>query len=249
MIDSHTHLNSCREPASDLVERARAAGLTRILSVGMDAETCRRELANADAHPEVFVALGRHPNVAAGYDDAATDDLRTLAAHPKCVAIGETGLDYYREGAPPADQRRAFHAQLDLARETGKPVVIHTRAADEETIATLRDRGAGLAIVLHCFSMPDRIEECVAEGWWISFAGNATYPANADLLAAAAKVPLDQLLVETDAPYLTPVPHRKERNRPDLVVHTAAAVADARGATLAELDAAVTANAARLFGW
>lgn len=249
MIDSHTHLGSCKEPDAELVERARAAGLTRLLTVGTNAESCRAALAAAEAFEEVYAAIGRHPNEATGYDDAVLEDLRTLAAHPKCVAIGETGLDEYRDYAPIADQRRAFADHIALARETGKPLVIHTRAADDETIATLREQAAGVRVILHCFSMPDRVQECIAEGWWFSFAGNVTYPANADLAAAAAAVPADRLLVETDAPYLTPVPHRKERNRPDLVIHTAAFVAEQRGLTDAELDALVTANAATLFGW
>lgn len=249
MIDSHTHLGSCKEPDAELVERARDAGLTRMLTVGTNAESCRAALAAADAFDEVYAAIGRHPNEATGYDDAVLEDLRALAAHPKCVAIGETGLDEFRDYAPIADQRRAFADHIALARETGKPLVIHTRAADDETIATLRDQAAGVRVILHCFSMPDRLQECIAEGWWFSFAGNVTYPANADLAAAAAAVPADRLLVETDAPYLTPVPHRRERNRPDLVIHTAAFVAEQRGITDAELDALVTANAATLFGW
>lgn len=249
MIDSHTHLGSCKEPDDDLVERARAAGLTRLLTVGTNADSCRAALAAAEAFDEVYAAVGRHPNEATGYDDAVLEDLRELAQHPKCVAIGETGLDEFRDYAPIADQRRAFADHIALARDTGKPLVIHTRAADDETISTLREQAAGVRVILHCFSMPGRVEECIAEGWWLSFAGNVTYPANADLAAAAAKVPADRLLVETDAPYLTPVPHRKERNRPDLVVHTAAFLAEQRGITDAELDALVTANAATLFGW
>ncbi|MEH3053205.1 MAG: TatD family hydrolase [Patulibacter minatonensis] len=249
MIDSHTHLGSCAEPDEELVARARAAGLTRLLSVGTNADSCRAALAAAERFDEVYAAVGRHPNEATGYDATVLDDLRELAAHPKCAAIGETGLDEFRDYAPIADQRRAFIDHIDLAREVGKPLVIHTRAADDETIATLRERAGGLQVILHCFSMADRVDECIAEGWWCSFAGNVTYPANADLAAAAAKVPADRLLVETDAPYLTPVPHRKERNRPDLVIHTAAFVAEQRGITDAELDALVTANAATLFRW
>ena len=249
MIDSHTHLSSCKEPDAELVERARAAGVTRLLTVGTNADSCRAALAAADAYDEVYAAIGHHPNEATGYDAAVLDDLRTLAAHPKCAAIGETGLDEFRDYAPIADQRRAFDDQIELAREFGKPLVIHTRAADDETIGTLRAKAGGLDVILHCFSMASRVDECIDEGWWFSFAGNVTYPANADLAAAAAKVPAERLLVETDAPYLTPVPHRKERNRPDLVIHTAAFVAEQRGLTDAELDALVTANAARLFNW
>jgi TatD DNase family protein len=247
--DSHTHLDSCREPNQDLVAEADGAGVHRILTVGMDAESCRSALQAAEDFPQVLASIGRHPNSAAGFDDADLADVEALAAHARCAAIGETGLDFYRDTAPRADQERAFHAQIELARATGKPLVIHTRAAEDDTIATLRERAHGLRVILHCFSMPDRLEECLAEGWWISFAGNVTYPANGDLAAAAERVPDDRLLVETDAPYLTPQAVRKERNRPALVVHTARFVAERRGQSYEELEALVDANAAALFGW
>jgi TatD DNase family protein len=144
---------------------------------------------------------------------------------------------------------RAFHAHVELARETGKPLVIHTREAGADTVRTLADRAGGLQVVLHCFSMPEALEECLRQGWWISFAGNVTYPRADALRAAARRVPLDRLLVETDAPFLTPQPVRKERNRPAFVVHTARAVAAAREIEYAELEAALEANAARAFGW
>jgi TatD DNase family protein len=249
MIDSHTHLDRGPAPEAELVAAARAVGVTRILTIGMDADSCRRALAAADAHPEVYAALGRHPNVSTGYDDSVTDDLRELATHPRCRAIGETGLDDYRDYAPRPDQERAFHAQIELARELEKPLVIHTRAAEDDTIATLARHADGLEVILHCFSMTDRLDECLDRGWWISFAGNVTYPKATDLAKAAERVPLDRLLVETDAPYLTPQAHRKERNRPEYVVHTARFVAERRGMAYEELEAAVDANAARLFGW
>ena len=165
------------------------------------------------------------------------------------LAIGETGLDDYRDYAPRADQERAFSAHMALARETGKPLVIHTRAAEDDTIAMLDREAQGLEVILHCFSMPDRLDECLERGWWISFAGNVTYPKAQDLADAAGRVPLDRLLVETDAPYLTPQALRKQRNQPAYVVHTARFVAERRGIAYEELEAAVEANAARLFGW
>jgi TatD DNase family protein len=249
VIDSHTHLERGPAPEAELVAAARAAGVRRILTIGMDSESCRAALAAADAHEEVYAALGRHPNVSTGYDDAATEELRELAAHPRCRAIGETGLDDYRDYAPRADQERAFRAQIELAQQLRKPLIIHSRAAEDDTIATLAAHARGLDVVLHCFSMPDRLDECLDHGWWFSFAGNVTYPKSADLAAAAEKVPLDRLLVETDAPYLTPQAVRRERNRPEYVVHTARFVAERRGIAYEELDAAVEANAARLFGW
>ncbi|MCW2985702.1 MAG: TatD family deoxyribonuclease [Conexibacter sp.] len=253
MIDSHTHLDSCGEgggPApAELVAAATRVGVNRILTIGQDGETGRAALAAAEAFPQVFAAIGHHPNKATGFDDGHLAEIRALAVHERCRAIGETGLDDFRDYAPRADQERAFHAQIDLARDLGKPLVIHTRAAEDDTIAALRTRAAGLDVILHCFSMPDRLEECLAEGWWISFAGNVTYPKNEDLAAAAERVPDDRLLVETDAPYLTPQPMRKERNQPAYVTETARFVAERRGQDYFELEAIVERNAARLFQW
>ena len=228
--------------------RAAEAGVTRILTVGTDAESARAALAAADAHDEVYAAVGHHPNSATGFSDADLDAIREQARHPRCVAIGETGLDDYRDYAPRADQERAFAAHIEIARELGKPLVIHTRAAEDDTIATLAHDAAGLEVVLHCFSMPDRLDECLEHGWWISFAGNITYPKAEDLAEAAEKVPLDRLLVETDAPYLTPQEVRKHRNQPAYVVHTARFVAERLGMEYEELATLTTRNARNLFG-
>ena len=176
VIDSHTHLDHGPAPEDELVAAAREAGVNRILTIGMDSEGCRAALAAADRFEEVFAAVGRHPNSAEGFDDAAAAELAELAQHPRCRAIGETGLDYYRDRAPREDQERAFLAQIEVAREAGKPLVIHTRAADDDTVATLATRAQGIEVVMHCFSMPDRLDECLERGWWISFAGNVTYP-------------------------------------------------------------------------
>jgi TatD DNase family protein len=249
VIDSHTHLDSCPPPNDELVRAATEAGVRRILTVGMDGESCRSALAAAEAFPAVFAAIGRHPNHAAGFDDAGLAEIAALAEHPCCAAIGETGLDYYRDYAPRGDQERAFHAQIDLARATGKPLVIHTRAAEDDTIDTLRSRADGVAVIMHCFSMPDRLDECLDAGWWISFAGNVTYPKAQDLAVAAERVPDERLLVETDAPYLTPQVVRKERNQPAYVAHTARFVAERRGVGYDELERVVERNAAALFGW
>jgi len=249
MIDSHTHLHVCKPDDGELVASALAAGVTRMLTVGTSATTCRQALDAAERHPPVLAAIGRHPNEAAGFDDAALADLRELARHPRCVAIGETGLDYFRDYAPREDQLRAFLSQIELARETGKPLVIHTRAAEDDTIATLREHAADLDVILHCFTMSERLDECLAQGWWISFAGNVTYPSAEDLAAAAALVPDDRLLVETDAPYLSPRPVRKEPNQPAFVAHTASFVAERRSVPYERLEADVERNAAALFGW
>jgi TatD DNase family protein len=249
VIDSHTHLDHLPMPVEEAVGTAREAGVRRVLTIGMDAVSCRAALAAAERHEEVFAAVGRHPNHAQGFDDDALADLRELAAHPRCRAIGETGLDDFRDYCPRPDQERAFSAQIALARETGKPLVIHTRAAEEDTVATLDREAQGVEVILHCFSMTRRLDECLDRGWWISFAGNVTYPKAPDLAHAAERVPLDRLLVETDAPYLTPQVVRKERNQPSYVVHTARFIAERRGIAYEELEAAVEANGARLFGW
>ena len=249
MIDSHTHLTSCRQPAAELVAQAEQQGVRRMLTIGTSSSDCRAALQLAEDFPQVYVGIGRHPNAATGFDDADLADLRALAAHPRCRAIGETGLDFFRDNAPEADQRRAFSAHIALARETGKPLVIHTRAADQETLDLLAAEADGVRVVLHCFSMPDRLDECVERGYWISFAGNSTYPANRELRAASARVPEDRILVETDAPYLSPQPVRKERNVPANVVLTAEAIADERGLSYTDFERAVEQNAAALFGW
>jgi TatD DNase family protein len=250
VIDSHTHLDVCEPPDTELVAAAEAAGVRRIVTVGTTGASCRAALATAEDFPQVYAAIGRHPNEATGFDDADRAELEALAAHEKCVAIGETGLDYYRDYAPRADQERAFCAHIEVARATGKPLVIHTRAADEDTLAVLTERAAGVRVILHCFSMADRVDECLAhEDWWFSFAGNVTYKTAEALRAAAALVPPERLLVETDAPYLTPVPLRGKPNEPANVVHTARAVAAVRGIDYEELEAQVERSAAAVFGW
>ncbi len=249
MIDSHTHLHLCEGSDAELVAAADAVGVTRMLTVGTDGASSRTALAVAEAFPQVYAAVGWHPNEARGFDDADLVELRALAAHERCVAIGETGLDFYRDTAPRADQERAFAAQIALARETGKPLVIHTRAADDATLAQLGSEADGCSVVIHCFSMPPRLDECLERGYAISFAGNVTYKNAADLAAAARLVPEDRLLVETDAPYLTPQVVRKERNQPAFVAHTVAFLAELRGVSKAELGATVERNAARVFGW
>ena len=249
MIDAHTHLELCEPPDAELVAAAVAVGVRRMVTVGIDGSSCRAALAAAEAFPQVYAAVGRHPNAATGFDDADLAELRALAAHERCVAIGETGLDFYRDGAPRADQQRAFAAQIALARETGKPLVIHTRAATEETLAQLADEADGIRVALHCFSMPDRLGDCLERGYVISFAGNVTYKNASDLSEAAKLVPPDSLLVETDAPYLTPQAVRKQRNQPAFVAHTLEFLARLRGVPSDELGATVERNAGRLFGW
>ena len=244
MIDTHCHLDMCTDGS---LERAREAGLTRLATIGMNAESWPKAATLAQQNEDVFAIVGVHPNEAAAYDDEQIEHIRRHALGDKVVAIGETGLDYYRDYAPKDDQRRAFAAHLELASDLGLPVVIHTRAAEADTFDALRDFGG--TVVLHCFSSPDRIDECVERGYICSFAGNVTYPKSTDLQRAAKRVPDELLLVETDAPFLSPQPVRGKPNEPANVTHTARFVAELRGIDYQELDALVERNAARVFGW
>ena len=250
MVDSHTHLHLCDGFPAGLVAAAREVGVTRMVTVGTDRDSCQAALDAAEQFPGVYAAVGRHPNSATGFDDAAFAELQAFAAHERCVAIGETGLDYYRDGAPAEDQRRAFLAQIELARSAAKPLIIHTRSADDETLELLDAHAGGVRVILHCFSMAARIEECLSHpDWWISFAGNATYPRNADLRLAALRVPAERLLVETDAPYLAPQAIRGQRNAPANVTQTAQVIAQERRVSYLEFEAAVEASAAAAFRW
>ncbi len=255
MIDSHTHLFFCAGEEADLVAAASAAGVGRMLDVGVDEETNASAIAAAERHEGVFAAVGRHPNGAAGFEQAAAAELKRLAAHEKVRAIGETGLDFYRDSAAPEEQRRAFAAQIEIARELDLPIVIHARdaagesAAVDEIFATLDRLAPGHTVVLHCFSAPQRVRDAAARGWYCSFAGNLTYPRSEALREAAAEVPEDRVLVETDAPFLTPQERRRERNQPAYVTITAGALAEARGVSCEDLERTVEANARALFGW
>ncbi len=249
MIDSHAHLDACSRPAAELVAEAERAGVHKILAIGMDGASCRAALAAAEAFPQVHVAIGRHPANSAGFDDNDLAELEALAAHERCVAIGETGLDYKRDYAPREDMERAFLAQIELAHRAGKPLVIHTRQAEDDTLRVLDERAGDLPVIMHCFSLTDHVDACLERGYWISFAGNVTYPSADDLREAARRVPDERLLVETDAPYLAAQPVRGRENEPAHVVHTARAVAECRGVDYPELEALVERNAAAVFGW
>ncbi len=255
MIDSHTHLFLCDGDEAELLEAAAVAGIERLLNIGLDEETNAGVVAAAERHDALFASVGRHPNDAEGFDAEAAVAISRLAGHEKVRAIGETGLDFYRDTASPQAQRRAFAAQIEIAVELQLPIVIHARdrdgehAAIDEIFATLDARAGVTPVVLHCFSAPQRVADAAERGWFCSFAGNLTYPRSAELREAAAQVPADRLLVETDAPYLSPQPMRGKRNQPAYVVETAKAVAAARGVSYEELEATVAANARSLFGW
>jgi TatD DNase family protein len=250
VVDTHCHLDHCDPPDAELIERARAAGLSRLATVAIDSGSIDRALQAAQAHEEVFAIVGRHPHETTGFERADLDEIEQAASDPNVRAIGETGLDYYRDHAPREDQRRGFEAQLELAGRLGLPVAIHTRAAEDDTFAILREHADRLeAVILHCFSAPDRLDECVERGYLCSFAGNVTYPKATGLQRAAAEVPAELLLTETDAPWLAPQPVRGKPNEPSNVVHTGQRLAELRGVSYAELDRTVEQNAARVFGW
>jgi TatD DNase family protein len=241
VIDTHAHLDMCEDPAA-AVARARGAGVTRILTVGTGPRTWAVALALAERHEGVHAVLGIHPHEAEG----GLDGLRELLEDDRVVAVGETGLDFYRDYAPRDAQRAAFAGQLELAAEAGQPVVIHSRAADDETVRMLaRFEGT---VVLHCFSSPHLLPTALERGYYVSFAGNATYPNASDLRVAAAQVPADRILAETDTPYLAPQPLRGRPNEPANVVHTLAALAQVRGDDLQKLEQQIDENANRAFG-
>ena len=239
MIDTHAHLDALDDPKSAL-ERARAAGVERVVAIGSGSASTRATLAIAEGEPGVAVAAGVHPHQAADGEplDVLLDD--------RIVAVGEIGLDFYREYAPRDDQRRVFDRQLLLAEEHGKAVIIHSRAADDETAAALA--GFEGTVVLHCFSSPGLLPVALERGYYVSFAGNVTYPKAPELRRAARAVPADRILAETDCPYLAPQPLRGKRNEPAYVIHTLASLADARGEDAEELGGRIDENATAAFG-
>ena len=245
MIDTHAHLDACADRPSALIRRARAAGVDRIITVGTGIESCRTALELAQLHEEVYAALGIDPHQAGEPEAGRVDELRELLEHDKVVAVGETGLDYFRDLAPRDRQRRLFEAQLELATERGKPVVIHTRDADSDTADVLA--GFEGTVVMHCFSSPGLLKTVVERGYYVSFAGNVTYPKANDLRAAAAQVPSERILAETDSPYLAPQARRGRPNEPANVALTVAQLAKARGDDADELAARIEANAAAAF--
>jgi TatD DNase family protein len=245
VIDTHAHLDGGDEPPGDVLARARAAGVARVVAVGSGLESCRETLAIAEAEDGVFAALGYHPHQAGEPCDLRL--LRELLAHPKAVAVGETGLDHFRDYAPRHSQLELFRAQAELAAALGKALVVHTRAADAETVAVLEELPEEVPVVLHCFSSAALLEPAKEHGWYVSFAGNVTYPKAPELRRAAAETPADRILAETDSPYLAPQPVRGRRNEPAHVVHTLAALAEARGEERAALEAQIEANATRAF--
>jgi TatD DNase family protein len=255
MIDSHTHLFLCEPSEDELLAAAREAGIDRMLNVGLGAETNEVAIAAAERNGEVFATVGCHPTTASEFDDELAAEIDRLAAHEKVRAIGETGIDYYRETETAEAQRRALRGQVEIASRHRLPIVIHARDVDGETKAVdeafeiLDAEADGVPVILHCFLAPWRVQDAIERGWYCSFSGIVTFPGSAELRAAAAALPDELVLVETDAPYLAPQPVRGKPNEPAHVVATAAVVAEARGVSYEDLERTVGENARTLFGW
>jgi TatD DNase family protein len=245
VIDTHAHLQGLEGGPAEAIEDAAEAGVGRIVCVGDSPELAEEAIALSREHPGVFATVGLHPHRAELWNEQVRGRLDSLLGDPAAVAVGECGLDYYRERASRPAQAAAFAGQVELAERHGKPLVIHTREAADDTLAVLRQTAC--AVVLHCFSLPEHLDEVVERGWFLSFAGNVTYPSATSLAAAAASAPAELLLLETDCPYLSPVPHRGKPNRPRFVLDTLRAVAAMRGIAPEELAAQVQANATRVF--
>jgi len=262
LTDTHCHLDfrAFDEDRDAVLARAWEAGLTRVLNPGIDLESSRRAVALAERHANVFAAVGVHPNDAATWDDHTLDELRALAAHPKVVAIGEIGLDYYRDRAPHDLQDRVFRAQLDLAAETGLPVIVHVREAMADVLAVLQEWVTALRAaesplserpgVLHSFfGTADDAAQALEMGFYLGITGPVTFKNAGEQQRLVSGLPLTGLLIETDAPFLTPHPHRGRRNEPAYVQHTAAKIAELQHQPLAVVAQQTGANAARLFRW
>jgi TatD DNase family protein len=247
LVDSHTHLDHSKEAPSFLVDDAARAGVELIIQSGIDLQRSRYSVALAEEFPQVLATVGFHPQEAGLLDDEGKAGLEELVQHPRVVAVGETGFDFYRDYWPHEVQEDAFLYHLDLARRAALPLVIHTRDAAEQTLRVLGEHGRDVTVILHCFSLLHRLQEVVERGYFISFAGNVTYKNALELQAAAGAVPAEMLLLETDAPWLTPAPFRGRPNRPALVANVYEFVADLRGVSLAELQVQVEANVLRAF--
>jgi len=252
VLDAHTHLDMVGGRPRDAIEAARAVGVTRLVQVGVDVESSRWAVRLAQAEPEVLATVALHPNEAPRLADLdeALRAIEELAAHPRVRGIGETGLDHFRTGdAGRAAQERSFRVHVEIAKRTGKALVIHDRDAHADVLRVLDEEGAPDVVVLHCFSGDEQFAaECVKRGYLLSFAGTVTFKNAPHLRDAARLTPVDQLLVETDAPFLTPMPHRGRPNAPYLIPLTVRALAAVKEVDVDELCAAISATGERAFG-
>jgi TatD DNase family protein len=252
LVDSHCHLDPYFQgEVAEVLDRARQAGVGRMVTIGVRLSQTPRLLALAEAHLELSCTVGIHPHNAGEAPPPEVAELVGLARHPKVIGIGESGLDYFYDKAPRAAQAESFRRHIRAAQETGLPLVVHARDADEDIAAILaeeRARGGAFPFLMHCFSSgPELARRAVAMGGYVSFSGILTFPKSGALRALAAELPEERLLVETDAPYLAPAPLRGTRNEPALVVHTARVLAEARGVAPERMAEITTANFFRLF--
>jgi len=254
-FDSHTHLDMLPVPITSVLEQARAANIIRMVTVGCDLESSRWVADQAAAHPDIYAAVAIHPNETAKAAASTAGargtlgEIAALAALPQVRAVGETGLDYYRDNAPGETQREWFRAHIEFARATGKALMIHDRDAHADVLSILEESIAPEHVIFHCFSGDAELaKRCADAGYVMSFAGNVTFPSAVNLREAAAVAPADLILVETDAPFLTPVPNRGRQNAPAQVAHTLRAIAEIKGMDLSDLCAAVMATGERVFG-
>lgn len=252
LVDTHAHLDDPQfeHDLEETIRRAVAAGVHFIITVGTNITSSKSAVAIAEAYEGVFAAVGVHPHEAKETDKRTWEELRQLAKHPRVIAIGEIGLDFYRNLSPAPDQRRAFRAQLRMAKELGLPIIVHDRDAHREVLEMLQADGAGLQGVMHCFSGSlETAQEAIQMGFYISTAGSVTFPNAIRLREVIARVPLERLLVETDCPYLAPMPYRGRRNEPVYLRLIATKVAETRGISFQSIAQATTVNARRLFGF
>jgi TatD DNase family protein len=255
-FDSHCHLDMIDLPVADVLAQARAAGITRVVTVGCDVPSAQWAAACAAAFGDVYAAVAIHPNetaraaVTAAERDAVLAEVARLAELPQVRAVGETGLDYYRDSAAPDVQRDWFRAHIEIAKQAGKPLMIHDRDAHEDVLAILAADGAPEQVIFHCYSGDAEMAvRCAAAGYVLSFAGTVTFGNAAGLRAAAAVIPAELMLAESDAPFLTPAPNRGRSNAPAQVANTVRVLAAARQMDVAKLCAVIEANGERLFGF
>lgn len=252
IVDSHCHLDfpDLAADRAEILDRAKAAGVDLMVTISTRVKRFPEILAIAEAHPQVFCSVGTHPHNAGDELDVSADDLVRLSAHPKCIAIGEAGLDYFYDKAPREAQATGLRRHIEAARRTGLPLVIHARDADDDMIAILQEeaRAGAFPALLHCFSSGRRLMEVGVDlGLYVSFSGILTFKRSEEIRAIAADVPVDRLLVETDAPYLAPQPWRGKRNEPAYVAETCRVLAEVRGLSAGEMADITTENFFRLF--
>jgi TatD DNase family protein len=250
-IDSHCHLDLMKVDVGDIMAAAKEVGIDRVVQIGIDVPSSRWSVELAGSRDDVWAAVAVHPNEAHAANEEVWDQIAELAAAPRVVAIGETGLDHFRtEEDGWGSQEESFRRHIAIAKQFGKAVMIHDREAHDDVLRVLESEGAPDRVIFHCFSGDAEFaRKCADRGYVMSFAGNVTFKNAQDLRDAAAVAPLDQLLVETDAPFLTPMPYRGAPNSPYLVPLTVRAIADAKGVSEDEVSAAVTATASRVFNW